>query len=342
MKPNRGCKQVHYLLLTITLSILLTACGGGEGGKSGNSTNNNPPAATVSQGVLIDSAVEGVRFETPTQSGLTTGTGTFLYNPGEVVKFYIGDILLGSAPGAGMLTPIDLVPGAQNETNPRVINLLRFIQSLDSDATLTNGIQVSVATRTALKGQVLDFTLANAAFKTAFNTLSGAVLGSLALVTAADAQAHMKAFLNTLGGGSLGLGTLSVAGADTPTIGTSYKPDMVTPLFTATTATVAWMVGNTNAGNVGRLGGINIFTLNGQIVSLQYDLQDARNFPPLLSYSYNVSCSPIAAADCSKITFDAANRRLVLNNVQLVNRTSVLIDNQATGPITLNGTLSWN
>ena len=73
MKPNRGCKQVHYLLLTITLSILLTACGGGEGGNS--TTNNNPPAATVSQGVLIDAAVEGVRFETPTQSGLRKDTG---------------------------------------------------------------------------------------------------------------------------------------------------------------------------------------------------------------------------------------------------------------------------
>ncbi len=186
MKPNRSCKQIHHLLLTIVMSILLTACGGG---------GSDPKPATVSQGVLIDAAVEGVRFETPTQSGLTDAAGTFRYQAGEVVKFYIGDILLGSATGAGMITPLNFVPGATDETNPQVTNILRFVQSLDSNSDLTNGIQISATVRTALTGQTMDFSLSETDFQTAFDSLSGTMLGGLPLVAVADARAHFRSVL---------------------------------------------------------------------------------------------------------------------------------------------------
>lgn len=339
MKPNRGYKQAHHLLLVILMSILLTACGGGGGGGS------NPTPTTASQGVLIDAAVEGIRFETATQSGLTDATGTFSYMAGEVVEFFIGGISLGSTTGAATLTPIDLVAGAADEMNPQVTNILRFIQSLDSNSDLTDGIQISAASRTALTGQSLDFSLSTAIFETAFNSLSGAMLGGLPLATAADAQAHMRIYLDSLiggggSGGSQGLGSVAVTGVDASTIGLSFEAGTVTPLFTASTASVAWMGGNTNAGNVSRLGGVNVSTLNGQIFLLQYDIQDYR-VSPATFYSYSLSCWPVSVADCNKITFDVAAKRLVLNNVGLPNRTSVVIDNQATGPITLNGTLYW-
>ena len=186
--------KIQQLIFTILVfcTITLTACGGGG--------SSSPTVATVSQGVLIDSAVEGVYFETKSQSGFTNSSGAFNYQTGEIVNFFIGDILLGSTTGATMVTPIDFVAGASDETNPQVINILRFVQSLDSDSNPANGIHITAATSVALTGQTLDFSLAEASFETAFNSISGAVLGGLSLVSVADAQAHFVSSVDFLDG----------------------------------------------------------------------------------------------------------------------------------------------
>ncbi len=330
--------------------LVLASCGGGSS-----------DSASASQGVFLDSAVDGIRFETATQSGTTDENGTFRYMPGETVAFYIGDILLGSAAGAATLTPVDLVSGAADETNEQVTNILRFLQALDSDADASSGIQISSAVSTAMTGQALNFAQAMMDFETDFNALSNAMLGGVGLVSVIEAQAHMRTTLDDMtmasdgegstveedystggggGGGGQGLGNVSVAGVDTSIIGLSFDPDTATPFFTDTTASVAWMGGNTNTGNVSRLGGLNVSTINGQISLLQYDIQDYRS-TPLLSYGYSLSCWPVVAAECSKISFDTSSKRLVLSNVVLMNRTAVVFDSQATGPVTLNGTLYW-
>ncbi|MCP4231508.1 MAG: hypothetical protein GY771_15365, partial [bacterium] len=77
-------KTIQILIITLSLFIL-TACGDGSDGSS----------QTALKGTFIDSAVEGVTYTTDTQSGTTDSTGTFIYLPGEIVSFYIGDILIG-------------------------------------------------------------------------------------------------------------------------------------------------------------------------------------------------------------------------------------------------------
>ena len=69
-------------------------------------------------------------------SGITDGAGTFMYHEGESITFLVGDIMLGSAPGNFIMTPIDLVPGAVDETHPTVTNICRLLQSLDQDGNL--------------------------------------------------------------------------------------------------------------------------------------------------------------------------------------------------------------
>jgi hypothetical protein len=80
-------KTIQVCICTFAL-LILTACGDGGSSSSGSNVQN---------GVFIDSAVEGVTFTTATQSGTTDSDGSFSYLPGEIVSFYIGDILIGSA-----------------------------------------------------------------------------------------------------------------------------------------------------------------------------------------------------------------------------------------------------
>ena len=150
----------------------------------------------VLSGRFIDSAVEGLRFETPTQSGLTDSSGTFKYINGETVSFFIGDIMLGTSTGLTLLTPMNLVPGDSN--NPQVINILRFVQSLDEDNNPDNGIRITGAISTRAVGQALDFSLSTADFEKAANTLLTLLTsGSVNMLIATNsAQAHFLASLN--------------------------------------------------------------------------------------------------------------------------------------------------
>ena len=201
-----------FLILCISL---LAACGGGGGGGTEcfsvdcvdfsidpfdpldfSDPSPGPNTKTVLSGRFIDSAVEGLRFETPTQSGFTDANGTFKYINGEAVSFFIGDIMLGTSPGITRLTPMNLVPG--DSSNPEVINILRFVQSLDEDNNPDNGIRITDAISTRAVGRALDFSLSTADFEKAANALltlltSGSVN---MLIDTSSAQAHFIASLN--------------------------------------------------------------------------------------------------------------------------------------------------
>jgi para-nitrobenzyl esterase len=97
-------------------------------------------------GVFIDSPVAGITYKTPTLGGLTDAAGTFHYKAGEVVTFSIGGVVLGSAPGKPILTPLDIVAGAKDTADQRVTNISAFLQTLDQDGNPANGITISSKT----------------------------------------------------------------------------------------------------------------------------------------------------------------------------------------------------
>lgn len=133
-----------------TVSIIWTGCGGGGGGSNGSTS------PTVNSGAFVDSPVEGLEYETATQSGLTDENGTFKYVAGETVAFYIGDIALGEGPAQDTVTPIDLVAGAVDETDPTVTNICRLLLSLDHDGNPDNGITISPETRREAEFRNID------------------------------------------------------------------------------------------------------------------------------------------------------------------------------------------
>ena len=180
-----------FQLLLIT--GLLTACGGGGGGSNTNS--GGPPAGqgnngggTTLTGRFVDGPVAGLRYTTPTLSGKTDANGTFAYQAGETVSFFVGDILIGRAPGAATVTPFTLAgttpPLSLLETNRAIravnlksqagsdrgapievaANIAAFLQTLDGDGNPSNGQQIPAEIDTLATGVSIDFGLPSSEF----------------------------------------------------------------------------------------------------------------------------------------------------------------------------------
>jgi hypothetical protein len=108
-------------------------------------------------GIFVDSAVEGITFKTETMSGETDSHGRFTYVPGETVTFSIGGIILGTTTVKPVVTPVDLVTGAQDENAPAVTNITRLLITLDEDNNPDNGITISPELKDALADISVNF-----------------------------------------------------------------------------------------------------------------------------------------------------------------------------------------
>ena len=121
-------------------------------------------------GILVDSPVSGLAYETLTHQGVTGLDGGFQYEDGESVRFMLGDTLLGEVTGQAQITPFDLansvvvtgmsaVTGAlENEDDPfhTVINIAVLLQSLDQDADPNNSIEISPEVAALFQGVSID------------------------------------------------------------------------------------------------------------------------------------------------------------------------------------------
>ena len=131
---------------------------------------------TVRIGYFMDGPVEGVEYSTATQSGFTDSEGTFQYISGEIVSFYVGDILVGQANGAPEITPFDLAGIMPPQTNLEIVrtmnevdrsnygtpfevavNIAIFLQTLDEDGIYSNGIQIPPQMHSLAMGAEIDF-----------------------------------------------------------------------------------------------------------------------------------------------------------------------------------------
>lgn len=114
-------------------------------------------------GQFVDAPVNGLRYKTATQEGVTGTDGGFWYFPGEYVTFNIGDVLLGFAKADQRLTPLDILPALDTEDAP-VANMARLLQSLDADGEPNGSIEITIDSAAVLEGamqalgvQALDF-----------------------------------------------------------------------------------------------------------------------------------------------------------------------------------------
>jgi hypothetical protein len=132
---------------SVVATLLMVGCGGGSSGTTTTATN-------TSTATFIDSYVTGLEFDTSTESNVTDTNGNFRFTDGENVTFHIGNLYLGSVKPTkdGKVTPMDLV-GTTDLTDPKVVRMLRTLQTLDSDGDPTNGITIDPALTATLQGQ---------------------------------------------------------------------------------------------------------------------------------------------------------------------------------------------
>ena len=96
------------------------------------------------RGHFVDSPVGGIYFQTDTHSGITDESGGFDYFPSERMHLWVGSVYLGEALAAQKVTPLGIFDESDID-DPRVINMARFLQSLDAGGTPTDAIDISEA-----------------------------------------------------------------------------------------------------------------------------------------------------------------------------------------------------
>ncbi|WP_160154610.1 hypothetical protein [Microbulbifer sp. ALW1] len=136
--------------------------GSSSGSRSGSSSSGSGSSSGAGTGPELRGefiGIQGLRFETPSFSGVTDSSGTFRYRAGEEVFFSLGGIALGSATGAPELNPFDLVDAVpfteeaalrtalENHQRADVLdlvsNMMLLFLTLDRDRDLENGIDLS-------------------------------------------------------------------------------------------------------------------------------------------------------------------------------------------------------
>lgn len=179
--------------LTILCSVfaLIAGCGGGGGGDGG------AQSPTELTGKFVDSGVAGIAYTCGFFSGTTDLAGTFSYEAGSTCTFKIGGITLGSASGAPIVTPVSLVNGAVDESDPVVANISRLLISLDSDNNPSNGIDIAGSVRTALASASLDVTN-QSTFDSLASALVATAIPGRTLASSAYARGHLNVTLLSL------------------------------------------------------------------------------------------------------------------------------------------------
>ncbi|WP_151900425.1 hypothetical protein [Sulfurimonas hydrogeniphila] len=132
------------VIATAILGLSLIGCGGGGGGDglSNESTPTDTTPATYT-GTFVDSPVQGLQYSTATLSGITDNQGRFNYKDGETVTFKIGNLVLGSAIGGNVITPLTFNGESDlNNIGVKATNIARILQSLDENPSNSGLIKI--------------------------------------------------------------------------------------------------------------------------------------------------------------------------------------------------------
>ena len=123
-------KKSLLISLIAATTLVLTGCGSND--------SNAVGVGGTSTAKFIDSAVAGLSYDCHSsgESGTTDSEGNFNYVAGDECTFSVGSVTLGSAePSGSTTTPRDLT-----SDDVVFVNILRFLQTLDTDENPDNGI----------------------------------------------------------------------------------------------------------------------------------------------------------------------------------------------------------
>jgi putative CocE/NonD family hydrolase len=110
---------------------------------------------------LFSGPISGLKYQTPTLSGLTNELGEFHYRDGERVAFLVGNSAIGSAVGAPRINLAELVSRVDGNIHKLLdaglTNIARFVCSLNRDGDLNGGIDIDPAVHAILGKHRINF-----------------------------------------------------------------------------------------------------------------------------------------------------------------------------------------
>ncbi|MEJ2687251.1 MAG: choice-of-anchor O protein, partial [Gammaproteobacteria bacterium] len=127
------------LLFIPLLAVALFTAGCGSSSSTSSTSTPVSSAADTVTGIFLDAPVRGLDYASGGASGVTDAKGSFQCAPQQQVTFSVDHITLGSTQCASVVTPLDLVPGA-DAGHPQVQAIASFLQSMDGDGNPANGV----------------------------------------------------------------------------------------------------------------------------------------------------------------------------------------------------------
>ncbi|MGY3569526.1 hypothetical protein [Vibrio paucivorans] len=194
---------MNKTLLSVLLggSVVLAGCGGDSSSSSDSSGSGSSGSSTTAQtGQFIDAAVANINYETETLSGVTDENGNYQYEEGETVTFSIGSVTFPPVLASGVVTPLDIADSNDTEDD-QVVNIIRFLQTLDTDGDPSNGITISDDVKTAATEDI-DFDVSKTDFESDSEVLAVIAQGGQestisTLIDESDALSHFEGSLNS-------------------------------------------------------------------------------------------------------------------------------------------------
>lgn len=184
-------KNFKIMILILCFVFLFTGCGGGN--------DSSIDDTAIDQGYFLDSVVEGLSYVSDENFGTTDSQGIFIFQAGSTVLFSIGDIIIGETLAKSTITPVDLVKGATDESNPTVNAISRFLQTLDDDADPSNGITINENVRNLAEDKFINFEQSIVAFENDQNVqilvselTAHTNAGIRTLISSNEAQGHLR------------------------------------------------------------------------------------------------------------------------------------------------------
>lgn len=103
----------------------------------------------------------GLKYQTPTLSGLTNAHGQFQYRAGEAITFMVGGLVLGAVEAAPYLNLAQLVNRVAGRIDklhdPFITNMARLLHALDQDGNLETGVTIAPAVHELIGAMTLNF-----------------------------------------------------------------------------------------------------------------------------------------------------------------------------------------
>ena len=133
------------------------------------------PAQTATGEVrtgVVAGPVIGLKYETPTESGVTDEKGRFKYRQGETITFLLGDNALGNTMASGRVNFAEIIASVDGDIgkvrDPELVNMVRFLETLDEDGNIENGVTITAAENKLIGRHALNFRQSEDAFSRDF------------------------------------------------------------------------------------------------------------------------------------------------------------------------------